>query len=200
MDPYKILGISSNATEQEIKRAYRAQAAKYHPDHGGDAWVFEQIRAAYEQLTEAGATAATNDPASKGGTKSAAAPFSQPEPISPEARTKGAKSEQHWYNRPLPLQSETSWFILVNVLDIVLTNVLLQRGAMEANPIANFVFIQFGFAGMIAFKLASVVFVCLAAQLIARKSPSKARGLLWFGCILVGAVLVYSSRLILYSN
>lgn len=186
MDPYKILGISSNATEQEIKRAYRAQAAKYHPDHGGDAWVFEQIRSAYEQLTGAAADAT--------------APSSQSEPASPELQMTGAKSGQHWYNRQLPLQSETSWFILVNVLDIVLTNVLLQRGAIEANPIANFVFIQFGFAGMIALKLASVAFVCVAAQLIALKSPSKARGLLWFGSILVGAVLVYSGRLILYSN
>jgi hypothetical protein len=186
MDPYKILGISSDATEQEIRRAYRAQAAKYHPDHGGDAWVFEQIRSAYEQLT--------------GSAPDAAASSSQPEPTSPESQMVGVKSGQHWYNRQLPLQSETSWFILVNVLDIVLTNVLMQRGAIEANPIANLVLAQFGFTGMIVFKLASVAFVCLVAQLIALKSVTKAKGLLWFGSILVGAVLVYSCRLILYSN
>lgn len=32
-DPYKILGISSNATEDQIKAAYRELAKKYHPDN-----------------------------------------------------------------------------------------------------------------------------------------------------------------------
>ncbi|MDO4518084.1 MAG: J domain-containing protein [Bacillota bacterium] len=32
MDPYKVLGINENATEAEIKEAYRALARKYHPD------------------------------------------------------------------------------------------------------------------------------------------------------------------------
>jgi len=31
-DPYKVLGISHNASEEEIKAAYRALAKKYHPD------------------------------------------------------------------------------------------------------------------------------------------------------------------------
>ena len=32
-DPYSVLGVSSNATDQEIKRAYRELARKYHPDN-----------------------------------------------------------------------------------------------------------------------------------------------------------------------
>ena len=35
-DPYSILGVSSNATDDEIKNAYRALARKYHPDNYGD--------------------------------------------------------------------------------------------------------------------------------------------------------------------
>jgi DnaJ-class molecular chaperone len=31
-DPYKILGVSKNATDDEIKKAYRTLAKKYHPD------------------------------------------------------------------------------------------------------------------------------------------------------------------------
>ena len=32
MDPYKVLGVSPDATEEEIKKAYRTLSRKYHPD------------------------------------------------------------------------------------------------------------------------------------------------------------------------
>ena len=51
MDPYKELGISYNATEKEIKNAYRKLAIKHHPDKGGDPEKFKQVAAAYETLT-----------------------------------------------------------------------------------------------------------------------------------------------------
>ena len=31
-DPYSVLGISRGATDDEIKKAYRALSRKYHPD------------------------------------------------------------------------------------------------------------------------------------------------------------------------
>ena len=32
-DPYKVLGIDRNATDEEVKKAYRELARKYHPDN-----------------------------------------------------------------------------------------------------------------------------------------------------------------------
>ena len=32
-DPYKVLGISPNATDEQVKAAYRELAKKYHPDN-----------------------------------------------------------------------------------------------------------------------------------------------------------------------
>lgn len=56
MDPYKILGVSRDASDDEIKRAYRTMAKKYHPDVNkapGAEEKFKQIQNAYDQIMEA---------------------------------------------------------------------------------------------------------------------------------------------------
>lgn len=54
VDPYKVLGVSPDATDEQIKKAYRALAKKYHPDlNPGDeaaARKMQQVNEAYEQL------------------------------------------------------------------------------------------------------------------------------------------------------
>lgn len=56
-DPYEVLGISRNATEEEIKKAYKSLSRKYHPDaninnpHKEEAEEkFKEIQQAYQQI------------------------------------------------------------------------------------------------------------------------------------------------------
>lgn len=54
-DYYEVLGVSRNADKEEIKRAYRRMARKYHPDvnkEPGAEETFKQINKAYEVLSE----------------------------------------------------------------------------------------------------------------------------------------------------
>jgi len=54
--PYKVLGVRADASDEEIKRAYRKLAKKYHPDlNPGDpvaAKKMQQVNAAYEQIKD----------------------------------------------------------------------------------------------------------------------------------------------------
>ncbi len=51
MDYYQVLGLSKNANQEEIKKAYRKLAHQYHPDKGGDTEKFKQISEAYQVLS-----------------------------------------------------------------------------------------------------------------------------------------------------
>lgn len=50
MNYYSVLGVSKNASQSEIKQAYRKLAMKHHPDRGGDAGKLSEINSAYEIL------------------------------------------------------------------------------------------------------------------------------------------------------
>merc|ERR1719326_257782 len=49
---YKLLEVEKNASEAEIKKAYRKLAVKHHPDKGGDPEKFKEITRAYEVLSD----------------------------------------------------------------------------------------------------------------------------------------------------
>jgi molecular chaperone DnaJ len=49
---YSVLGVSENATQDEIKKSFRKLAKENHPDKGGDESKFKQINEAYETLSD----------------------------------------------------------------------------------------------------------------------------------------------------
>jgi curved DNA-binding protein len=50
MDPYAVLGIARNSSEEDARAAYRKLAMKYHPDRGGNEAKFKEIKEAWEQI------------------------------------------------------------------------------------------------------------------------------------------------------
>ena len=68
-DYYDILGVPKNATEEDIKKAYRKLAMKHHPDRTPDnpkaEEQFKEAKEAYEMLSDASKRAASSSEISR---------------------------------------------------------------------------------------------------------------------------------------
>ena len=52
-DPYKVLGVSRDASDDEIKKAYRELARKYHPDNYVDNPLSDLVEEKMKEINEA---------------------------------------------------------------------------------------------------------------------------------------------------
>ena len=62
MDYYSILGVSKNASEQDIRKAYKKQSMQHHPDRGGNEEQFKKVNEAYSTLKDPQKRAAYDNP------------------------------------------------------------------------------------------------------------------------------------------
>ena len=48
--PHEVLGLGPEATDDEIRAAYKRAAMKHHPDRGGSSEAFQAVQDAYAAL------------------------------------------------------------------------------------------------------------------------------------------------------
>lgn len=66
MSYYDTLGVDKNASENDIKKAFKKLAAKYHPDAGGDEAKFKEVNEAYQVLKDPQKRRQYDNPAPEG--------------------------------------------------------------------------------------------------------------------------------------
>ena len=94
-------------------------------------------------------------------------------------------------------QNAYLWFILVSSLDIILTWVILRKGGVEVNPIAEQVIDSWGLPGAIGFKFALMLFVIISCEIVGRTRDALARKLIILGILISSFPVVWSLTLLL---
>lgn len=51
-NPYDVLGVAPDATDEEVKNAFRLRALEHHPDRGGDVAAFIALKRAYDTVMQ----------------------------------------------------------------------------------------------------------------------------------------------------
>lgn len=101
------------------------------------------------------------------------------------------------FRQQLSLETETCWFLLLGVLDLVLTTVLLNTGAAhEANPLARSFLFSAGLHGLIAYKFGLLTVAAVSAQIITLRRPRAAKVVLHTGIGVQSLVVLYSVGLL----
>ena len=62
MDYYQTLGVPRNASDSDLKKAYKKASMQHHPDRGGDEAKFKEINEAYSTLKDPNKRAEYDNP------------------------------------------------------------------------------------------------------------------------------------------
>jgi curved DNA-binding protein len=62
MDYYSILGVNKNASQEDIRKAYKKQCMKHHPDRGGSEEQIKKVNEAYNTLKDPRSRAEYDNP------------------------------------------------------------------------------------------------------------------------------------------
>jgi hypothetical protein len=117
--------------------------------------------------------------------------------LNTEETPKPLSLRRYLFQQPLPLETETCWFLLLGVLDLALTYGLLNSGSVrEANPLARLALFAGGLRGLIGYKFALLTVVAVTAQLIAHHRLRTARLIFRTGIALQLIVVVYSTNML----
>lgn len=49
-NPYTILGVAIGTSKDDCKKAWRTLSRKYHPDNGGDEYMFDEVQKAWRAI------------------------------------------------------------------------------------------------------------------------------------------------------
>lgn len=93
----------------------------------------------------------------------------------------------------LRFPTEYGLFITLNLFDLFLTMLFIQRGGGEANPIAKWFLLWGGRGAFIAYKIVLMLAVIALVEMVAKRRAPAARAVLWFGIAAVGFVAVSSA-------
>lgn len=99
-DPYEVLGVPHGASDEEIKKAYRDLARKYHPDNYADNPLadlaqekMKEINEAYDTLSKGGASASGGTSGRAGYQQSASAEFAEVRSLIQQGRIDAAEAK-----------------------------------------------------------------------------------------------------------
>ena len=85
-------------------------------------------------------------------------------------------------------------FVALNLLDLLITKAAInEMGRDEANVLAKSVLVRFGFGGFVLYKLFLTGLVVTLAEIISRTRPRWAFGLIAFGCLAMGLVVLWGA-------
>ena len=115
-NPYEVLGVSKNATDEEIKNAYRTLARKYHPDNYTDnplsdlaSEKMKEINDAYDEIVNMRKNGNSNQNSSYGGSYDASTKFPEVRNLINQGRLEQA---QELLDGVPPQNRDAEWYFL----------------------------------------------------------------------------------------